>query len=152
MGDDEGTQSGSDTYPMQASAIKKNGYVVIKDRPCKVVETSTSKTGKHGHAKCNIVAIDIFTGRKYEDISPSTHPMMVPNVTRQEYLLTDVNEEGFCALMEEASGELKEDLKVPDDEVGQGLKAAFDKGQELIVAVLRAMGEERIVSFKENSK
>ena len=26
MGDEEGTQAGSDTYPMQASAIKKNGY------------------------------------------------------------------------------------------------------------------------------
>lgn len=26
------------------------------------VEVSTSKTGKHGHAKAHIVAIDIFTG------------------------------------------------------------------------------------------
>jgi hypothetical protein len=29
-----------------------------------VVDYSTSKTGKHGHAKAKIVAIDIFTGRK----------------------------------------------------------------------------------------
>lgn len=72
---------------MQCSALRKNGHVVIKGRPCKIVDMSTSKTGKHGHAKVHLTALDIFTGKKLEDLSPSTHNMEVPNVIRKEYQL-----------------------------------------------------------------
>ena len=48
---DAGDSGAADRYPQQASALRKNGHVIIKNRPCKIVEMSTSKTGKHGHAK-----------------------------------------------------------------------------------------------------
>jgi hypothetical protein len=38
---------------------------------------STSKTGKHGHAKCHFVATDIFTSRKMEELVPSSHNLEV---------------------------------------------------------------------------
>ena len=49
------TSGASETYPQQCSGLRKNGYVVIKNRPCKIVDMSTSKTGKHGHAKVLLV-------------------------------------------------------------------------------------------------
>jgi len=85
------------------------------------VEVSTSKTGKHGHAKCHFVAIDIFNGKKLEDIVPSSHNCdvselislfgmlllvivivcehslvpQVPHVNRTDYQLIDISEDGF---------------------------------------------------------
>lgn len=45
----------SATYPVQCSSLRKNGFVMLKARPCKIMEMSTSKTGKHGHAKVSFI-------------------------------------------------------------------------------------------------
>jgi len=142
----------SATYPMQCSALRKNGHVVIKNRPCKIVEMSTSKTGKHGHAKVHLVAIDIFTGKKMEDLCPSTHNMNVPNVSRREFQLLDVTDDGFLSLMSDDGG-TKDDVKAPDGEIGDKIKKLFvDEAKDTNVIILAAMGEEACVEAKEAPK
>ncbi|KAG5294598.1 eukaryotic translation initiation factor 5A-2 [Histoplasma ohiense] len=139
----------SATYPMQCSALRKNGFVVIKNRPCKIVEMSTSKTGKHGHAKVHLVAIDIFTSKKLEDLCPSTHNMEVPNVSRKEYQLLDITDDGFLSLMSD-DGSLKDDVKLPEGDVGEKIVKLFRTDEkETNVVVLTAMGEEVAMDAKE---
>ena len=135
---------------MQCSALRKNGHVVIKGRPCKIVDMSTSKTGKHGHAKVHLVAIDIFTQKKLEDLSPSTHNMEVPNVVRTEYQLIDIDD-GYLNLMTN-DGTTKDDVKAPEGELGDKLNSEFDDGKDLLVTIISAMGEEAAISFKEAPK
>ncbi|KAK4465280.1 eukaryotic translation initiation factor 5A-1 [Cladorrhinum samala] len=147
-----GDAGASTTFPMQCSALRKNGFVVIKGRPCKIVDMSTSKTGKHGHAKVHLVAIDIFTGKKLEDLSPSTHNMDVPVVKRNEYTLLDITDDGFLQLMT-SDGDTKEDVKLPDGEVGQKITKLFtDEGKDTLVTVQTAMGEEAAIDAKEGQK
>ncbi|KAL5594153.1 hypothetical protein BROUX41_001199 [Berkeleyomyces rouxiae] len=138
----------STTFPMQCSALRKNGHVVIKGRPCKIVDMSTSKTGKHGHAKVHLVAIDIFTGKKLEDLCPSTHNMDVPNVSRREFQLLDISDDDFLSLMSE-NGDMKDDVKLPDGEIGKKIRDFFDDGKDTNVIILAAMGEECAIDAKE---
>ncbi|XP_011157721.3 eukaryotic translation initiation factor 5A isoform X1 [Solenopsis invicta] len=145
-----GDSGASVTYPMQCSALRKNGFVMLKSRPCKIVEMSTSKTGKHGHAKVHLVGIDIFTSKKYEDICPSTHNMDVPFVKREDYQLTDISDDGYLCLMAD-NGELREDLKIPDGDLGTQLRADFESGKELLCTVLKACGEEVVIAVKNNT-
>ncbi|KAJ1644479.1 translation initiation factor eIF5A [Coemansia erecta] len=148
----ENAESGAAlTYPMQCSALRKNGFVVMKGRPCKIIDMSTSKTGKHGHAKVNYSGIDLFNGRKYEDMSPSTHNVDVPHVKRQDYELVDITD-GFLSLMDE-SGEMKEDVKLTEGaDITKQIEADFEEGKVLIVTILTAMGEEGVVAYKEAPK
>ncbi|KAL2170320.1 hypothetical protein VTG60DRAFT_4999 [Thermothelomyces hinnuleus] len=146
-----GDAGASATFPMQCSALRKNGHVVIKGRPCKIVDMSTSKTGKHGHAKVHIVALDIFTGKKLEDLSPSTHNMDVPVVKRSEWQLIDISDDGFLTLMDKDNNP-KEDVKLPEGDLGTKIKESFDAQKDLLVTLLAAMGEEAVVDFKEDNK
>lgn len=79
-----------------------------------------------------MVGIDIFNGKKYEDICPSTHNMDVPHVKREDYQLTDIDD-GFLVLMSDG-GDLREDLKIPDGELGVQLRSEYDAGRELLVS------------------
>jgi translation initiation factor 5A len=139
--------SESDIYPIQASSLRKGGYMLIKDRPCKIVDMSTSKTGKHGHAKVHFVATDIFTGKKLEDMAPSTHNVNVPNVKRTEYQVIDMDDE-YVSIMEE-SGETKE-IKMPTDldMLDKMKKCMANEDKMFFITVLTAMGEEAVVEAK----
>merc|ERR1712186_159338 len=130
-------------YPQQAGEIRKGSHLMIKGRPCKCVEVSTSKTGKHGHAKAHIVALDIFTGKKMEDLCPTSHNLDVPFVKRTEFQVLSADpDSGEVSLLTEA-GETKDDLNLPDfqkigeptDEdkkLSKSLVALVDKGEKTI--------------------
>lgn len=151
----EGGESGaSKTRPVQAGAVKKNGFVMLKGHPCKVVEYSTSKTGKHGHAKAHIVGLDIFTGKKYEDVCPTSHNMEEPVVKRTEFQVLSISDDGFVSLLTE-NGTTKDDITLsddPEDSVALQLKKLYDDGKDVLATVISAMGNEKIVAVKEFSK
>lgn len=129
--------------------------MLLKGFPCKVVEMTTSKTGKHGHAKANITGIDIFTGKKYEEIAPTSHNLEAPVVKTFNYLLTDIDGDGYATLLDEDTGETRQDLKAPDNdspnpELGVQIRKHLADGKDVTVTVTKAMDSEFITAFRTN--
>merc|ERR1712039_565794 len=156
----ESAESGaSHTFPQQAGEIRKGSHLMIKGRPCKCVEVSTSKTGKHGHAKAHIVAIDIFAGKKYEDLCPTSHNLDVPFVKKTEYQLLSADEDtGEVSLLLD-SGDTKDDLNLPtvvsvgeptdeDKKLTEEILQAQEQGKNMFVTVQSAINLEKIIGLK----
>ena len=142
------------TFPLSISDVKKGTHICMgENRPCKVVEITTSKTGKHGHAKANITGIDIFNGKKYQDVCPVSHSKDSPNISRQEYTVMGVDDDNYVSLIDKL-GNPKNDLKLPEDEpeVSKKIRDGIDNGKIIIVTVLGAMGIEKIEDAKEGQE
>jgi translation initiation factor 5A len=152
---DSADAGAADCIPKQAGEIRKGAYAMLKGHPCKVVDYSTSKTGKHGHAKAHIIGIDIFTGKKHEDLCPTSHNMSVPNVNKDEYTVMDVADDGQLSLLT-AAGDTKDDLNLPDGTddskaIAKEIQEKFAAGKTLIVTVMSAVGQEMICAVKEDN-
>ena len=88
--------------PIKAGQIKKGMFALLNDKPCRILEVTVSKTGKHGHAKCHFTGHDIFTGKKIEGLESSTHNMNAPFVTKFELSVVGKNEENYLCLMDDS--------------------------------------------------
>ena len=154
----------SATYPAEAGTLRKGSHVMIKGKPCKCIELSSSKTGKHGHAKIHIVALDIFTGKKYEDLCPASHNVSVPFVTKTEYMVLDANEDEESISLLTADGDTKDDLNLPtmvkqgasdstedDRKVTKEILALLEAGKTVYAVVQAACGEEKIIQALEKA-
>lgn len=62
--------------------LKVGSYVMIDGEPCRVVEITKAKTGKHGSAKANVVAIGLFTGKKRSLMAPVDQQVEVPIIEK----------------------------------------------------------------------
>jgi len=146
----------ADSYPIEAGQIRKGGTIMIKGRPCKVSDVTSSKTGKHGHAKCHFVAIDIFNGKKVEDLVPASHTTYAPFVKKTEYQAMDVDDDGFVTVLDN-DGNTREDLKLPElmnpappgaDELSKRIKDFLDESKDFYIIVQAACGIEQIMDTK----
>ena len=123
------------------NTLKKNDYMFFQNRPCKIVDYYTLKTGKGGYTKIYLEGIDIFNGKKYQEIIPSERDVIVPQMKRYEFTLINCDEEKYLSLMD-LNGNIREDLKCPNE-----IECDFLIGKEVFVTVIEDMKIERIVDL-----
>jgi translation initiation factor 5A len=66
--------------------------------------------------------------------------MEVPVVKKTEYDVSHISSDGYLCLFGE-DGE-KQDVKVPEGEVGQKIRAFLEEEKVVVVIILAAMGQE----------
>ena len=136
------------TAPQKASDLRKGNYMIINNKPCKILEMNTSSPGKHGHAKIHFVATDMKRMKKIETIHPSTHMVQVPESKKEELRLISLDEDDMMATLESKDGEWRENVPIPLSLFGKGVKQALAKDDNITVVLVKVHGVEQVVSFR----
>lgn len=69
--------------PMDVGELKVGSFVIVEGEPCRIVDYSKSKPGKHGSAKARVVAIGIFDGVKRSFVKPVDAQVDVPIIDKR---------------------------------------------------------------------
>lgn len=85
-----------------------------------LIDRNDPMPGKHGGTKIHFIAVDIFSGKRKEEIIASGDNVDQPTVVKTDFVLCDINDEGFLTLMDDG-GETREDIRMPSGEHGAEL-------------------------------
>ena len=120
--------------------LKVGSYIIIEDAPCRIIDYTKSKPGKHGSAKARIVALGVFDQSKRTLVKPVNAQVEVPLIDKRSgqviALLPTV-----VQIMDLESYEIFE-APLPDEEV----KTKLDPGLE--VEYWKILGRTKIMRAK----
>lgn len=83
------------TKPMDVGELRVGGYMMIDNEPCRIVDITKSKPGKHGSAKARIVAIGVFDGQKRQFVKPVDANAEVPIIDKRPGQVFAINPSGI---------------------------------------------------------
>jgi len=124
----------ADIKIVEARTLKKGNYVVVEGEPCKIVDLSSSKPGKHGAAKIRIIATSIFDGKKMQLLTSGDRKADIPLIEKRVKQILSIAG-GNAQLMDVENYETIE-MPIPEG-------AKLEEGGE--VTVMTAMGKSVIM-------
>ncbi|MBS3128271.1 translation initiation factor IF-5A [Candidatus Woesearchaeota archaeon] len=71
------------TKQASIGTLKPGNYVVIEGFACKVVDTQTSRPGKHGHAKVRLTGVGLIDDKKRVVVLPGHDNIDVPVIEKK---------------------------------------------------------------------
>jgi translation initiation factor 5A len=127
--------------PVDVGSLRVGGYMICDGEPCRIVDITKSKPGKHGSAKARIVAIGIFDAVKRSIVKPVDLGAEVPIIEKRSGQVFAVNPNGVQIMDMETYEYL--DAPFPDE---AELKSKIVAGAE--VEYWRILGRVKIVRTK----
>lgn len=119
----------------EVRTLRVNRYMIIDEEPCKIMNITTSKPGKHGEAKARIEAIGIFDGQKRSVVHPVKHKVHVPLIDKRNAQVVALMGKNV-QLMDMETYETFE-MPIPDE-----FKSSLQPGNE--ISYLEALGRKKI--------
>ncbi|MCX6707027.1 MAG: translation initiation factor IF-5A [Candidatus Woesearchaeota archaeon] len=107
----------ADVKPVSVATLQKGSFVVIEGVACRVVDTQTSKPGKHGHAKVRIGAVGLLDGRKRDIVMPGHDNIDVPIIDKKTAQVLSIT--GDTANIMDSETYETFDMKIPEELKGQ---------------------------------
>ncbi|MBW2965759.1 translation initiation factor IF-5A [Candidatus Woesearchaeota archaeon] len=98
---------------VSVGSLKKGSYVILEGAACRVTNTSTSRPGKHGHAKVRLEAVGIIDGKKREVVMPGHDNIDVPVIDKRNAQILSIH--GDIANVMDSETYETFDMKIPED-------------------------------------
>lgn len=102
-----------DTKQTSVGSLKPGRYVVFDNEAYVVKSIQTSKTGKHGHAKCRIEATGLIHDRKVIKVMPAHDNIETPVIEKKSAQVLSI-QDGKANVMDLESYETF-DLEIPEE-------------------------------------
>ena len=127
--------------PVEVGTLRTGSYVMVDEEPCRIVELTKSKPGKHGSAKARVVAIGVFDGVKRSFVKPVDGKVDMPMIEKKTGQIIATLPSGV-QIMDLETYEVFE-TSFPEDE---GLRSQLNEGSE--VEYWRILGRTKIMRTK----
>lgn len=118
---------------VEVRTLKVGKYIIVDDEPCKILNITTSKPGKHGEAKARIDAMGLFDNQKRSIVHPVKHKVGVPMIDKRTAQVLSIAG-STVQLMDMATYETFE-LPLPED-------MTLESGKE--VQYMEALGRRKV--------
>lgn len=93
--------------------LQKGSYIIVDGVACRVVSTATSRPGKHGHAKVNMMAVGLLDDKKRNLVLPGHDMVEVPIVEKKTAQVLSISADTANVMDSETYETF--DLKIPDE-------------------------------------
>ena len=106
-------------------SLKKGDTIIIDNAACKITDLSTSRPGKHGHAKVNMMAVGILDGKKRNKVMPGHDRIEQPIIEKKTAQVLSIT--GNQANIMDSESYETFDIEIPSD-----LAEKLQEGNEVL--------------------
>lgn len=110
---------------VDAGSLKKGDTIIIDNAPCKITELATSRPGKHGHAKVNLIAVGLLDEKKRNIVMPGHDKVEAPIIEKKSAQILSIS--GNTANVMDMETYETFEMEIPEE-----LKAEIKENKEVL--------------------